>query len=166
MQLDRMLERCRRLEERAAAVYRSYAAGARCEPEVCALWTALAREEEGHARLLDTARRRLDAPTGWRTRVDGWEEALGAAEDRLREAERVGPLATTPRQLAAALALEATELDAVRHVLLELADHPDQDAPGAHAERLAAAAERLSDDPDVVTHIALIRSHARLCQAS
>ena len=50
MRLDDMLDRCQRLEERAAALYRSYAASTRAEPSACALWTELAREEEEHAR--------------------------------------------------------------------------------------------------------------------
>jgi len=71
MELDEMLDRCRRLEERAGAVYRSYAAATRADPALCALWTALAREEEEHARAIALARARLDPPAGWRTWLEG-----------------------------------------------------------------------------------------------
>src|SRR5262249_43371551 len=39
MRLDEMLDRCRRLEERASAIYRAYAASSRTDPVLCALWT-------------------------------------------------------------------------------------------------------------------------------
>lgn len=163
MDLDRLLERARRLEERAAALYRSWATAARQNPDACALWTALAREEEDHARSLRRAAEHLRTRTGWRTRVDGWAEALAEVEARLDEAERLGPLARTERQLAAALALEDTEIDPLRHLLLELSDgaEPQPDG-GAHARRLADAAERLCDDPDVHLQAALVRTRARL----
>ena len=56
MELERILDRCHALEQRAAAAYRSFAAAARGTPEVCALWTRLAREEEEHARSIATIR--------------------------------------------------------------------------------------------------------------
>jgi hypothetical protein len=41
--LDDMLDRCCGLETRTAALYRSFAAAAREQPDLCALWTATAR---------------------------------------------------------------------------------------------------------------------------
>jgi rubrerythrin len=167
MQLDRMLDRARGLEERAAALYRGWAAATREDPARCALWTALAREEEEHARLLGRARQRLEPTSGWRTRIDGWEEALGTVDERLRAGERLGRLAGFDEQLCAALALEGTELDALRHVLLEVAGQRDHDEEGAaHTRRLAEAAERLSADPDVLLQAALLKGQLRLGVAS
>src|SRR5262245_34954976 len=118
MDLDTLLERARRLEERAAALYRSYAATSRAEPPLCALWTALARGEEIHARSIAMAHARLERTAGWRTLIEGWGEALEEVEDRLATAEQVGAAAGTDRKLAAALELEMTELEALRHILL------------------------------------------------
>src|SRR3990172_8881697 len=97
MQLGHMLNRCQQLEERAAALYRSYAASARAEPALCALWTALAREEEQHAHSIALGRSNLEAAEGWRTRLDGWEEALDEVAHQLAAAERLGSEATTAR---------------------------------------------------------------------
>jgi chromosome segregation ATPase len=162
MRLDDMLDRCRRLEERAAALYRSYAASARAELPLHALWTALAREEEEHAHSIAVARSRLEATEGWRTRVEGWREALEEVEKRLAAAESLGGEATTARHLSAALDLEMTELEALRHVLLAASGQPEDDAPAAHAVRLAEAATRLSDDPHIRLQAALLRARARV----
>ena len=87
MTLDDLLERCQRLEERAAALYRGYAAATRAQPRLCALWTALAREEEEHAHSLALAHRRREATAGWQTRLDGWAEAIDEVDERLADAE-------------------------------------------------------------------------------
>jgi rubrerythrin len=164
MQLESMIARCRRLEERAAGLYRGFAVGAREDPELCALWTALAREETQHARSLDAAQRRLRPGEAMRTQIDGWDEALTEVEHRLAEAERVEPGAPRHRQLAAALDLETSELDAVRLTLLGIAG--EQDAAvhlqADHALRLAEAATRLTADPHVRLQAALVRARALL----
>jgi hypothetical protein len=162
MQLDAMLDRCKRMEERAAALYRSYAVASRTEPPLCALWTALAREEEEHAHSILLARARLEPTAGWRTWLEGWSEALGEVEARLTAAEHLGAEAPIDRQLSAALELEMTELEALRHVLLA-ACHPRYvESPDEHAITLAEAAERLSDDPQVRLQAALLRARTRL----
>lgn len=166
MQLDRLLERCRLLEQRAGALYRSYAAGTRDDPALCALWTALAREEQEHAHSLTHAAARLDAAAGWQTRVDGWDKALGEVEARLAAAERLGPGATPDQQLAAALGLELSELDALRHMLLQVSGRPEPaDVIAAHATRLAEDALRFSSDPQVRLQAELLRARARLRSA-
>jgi hypothetical protein len=162
MQLDAMLERCRRLEERAAALYRSYAAAARREPALCALWTALAREEDEHAHSIVRARARLEPTAGWRTWLDGWDDAIAEVEARLAAAEQLGPESTTARQLSAALELEMSELDAMRRVLILACEAPDVDRPDDHAATLADAATRLSDDPQVRLQAALLRARTHL----
>lgn len=162
MRLDALLARCRRFEERAAALYRSYAARSRAEPTLCALWTALAREEEAHAEAIARAQARREATTGWRTRLDGWEEALVRVDGCLGAAERLGAEAPTEHHLSAALELEMTELDALREVLLSTCGEPDPGAPDDHAMRLAEAAEGLTDDPQVRLQAALVRARARV----
>src|SRR5262245_22072477 len=162
MQLNALLDRCERLEERAAILYRAYAVASRAEPDLCALWTALAREEEEHAHSIALARDRLEPTAGWRTWLDGWEEALAEVDSRLEAAELLGAGVSTGRQLAAALDLEMTELEGLRHVVLAAcgAQHPE--GPDDHSIRLADAAERLSDDPGVRLQAALLRARARL----
>jgi len=163
MQLDAMLDRCKRLEERAAAVYRSYAAASRGEPALCALWTALAREEDEHARAIVLARARLEPTAGWRTWLQGWDDALADVEERLGAAEQLGrEESTTSRQLSAALELEMSELDALRRVVIAACDAPDAELPDDHASKLADAAKRLSDDPQVRLQAALLTARTRL----
>ncbi|HJQ84157.1 MAG TPA: ferritin family protein [Candidatus Binatia bacterium] len=162
MEVRELLERSLRLEERCAALYRSFAAAARAEPAVCALWTDLAREEEDHARALRAAA--AANPSG-RTRIDGWEESLAEIEERLLSAERLGPAANTDRQLAAALDVEMTEIESLRHAVLHACAAPIALGDAPHAERLAAAAESLTDDPQVRLQAALVRARVRLQSA-
>jgi rubrerythrin len=162
MQLELILDRCRALEERAAAVYRSFAATTRAQPDVCALWTDMAREEEQHARSITTARGRLRLQGSSRASVEGWEEAIAAVEERLAIAERLPGGSTTAEQLSAALDLEMTELESLRHTTLDAARLPERSDQTRHAERLADAAERLTEDPQVRLQVALLRARTRL----
>ena len=146
MRLDEMLDRCRRLEERASAVYRAYAASSRTDPVLCALWTSLAREEEGHADGIALVQSRPASRADSLTRLDGWTEALATVEQRLTVAERLEPGATTNRQLSAALELEMTELEALRQVLLAASGQAEIDCGsrtrGAAGGRRGQAVER------------------------
>jgi rubrerythrin len=162
MQLDRILDRCHRLEERAAAIYRSFAATTRGQPALCALWTELAREEQGHARSILSARARLQAGRPLTTFLDGWEGMLAEVEDRLAVAERLGPAATTAEQLGAALDIEMTEMEALRRVVLAAAGAPDAGDQARHAEHLAHAAEMATDDPQVRLQVALLHARTRI----
>jgi hypothetical protein len=162
MRLDDLLDRCKRLEERAAALYRSYAAAARTDPELCALWTALAREEEEHAHGIALAKLHRPATAGWRTRIEGWDDALNEMEERLTAAERIGSEATTDALFSAALELEMTELEALRQVVMAASGERSAGESPEHALRLAEAAERLSDHPQVRLQAALIRARTRL----
>lgn len=163
MILADMLTRSRAAEEAAATLYRRWAAAARNDPRLCALWTALARDEEAHGRAIATAQRDLPVVSGWRTRVDGWRESLDTIEERLRAAERLAPDAGVEQQLGAALELELTEMDALRLLLLDLTGAPppveDEDS---HACRLADAASALTADPGVGLQAALLRARARM----
>jgi rubrerythrin len=160
MDLSRMLERCRGLEERAAALYRTWAAGARDRPDLCALWTRLARDEEEHARSLAALR---DAGAE-RTYLEGWEDALGEIEERLGAADQLGARPAPDRQLAAALDLEMTELDALRRTLL-VAGGAALPPLEEHAEDLANTAARHSTDPHVQLQASLLLARARLTRA-
>src|SRR5262249_49693372 len=162
MQLDAMLARGKRLEERAAMLYRSYAAASQTQPSLCALWTSLAREEEDHARSIVTAREHLEATAGWRTWIEGWETGLAEVDERLTAGEQLGPEATVPRQLSTALELEMSELEGFRRVLLAACRQPEHEPPADHALRLADAAEQLSDDPQVRLQAALLKARRRL----
>jgi rubrerythrin len=162
MRLEPILARCEGLEERAAAVYRAFAASARERPELCALWTDMAREEEQHAASIARARDRLRLSADPRLAIDGWEEAIAEVAERLGAAERLGIGASPAEQLAAALDLEMTEVDAMRHVILTAAHSPDEPAQESHASRLASAAEALTNDPQVRLQVALLRARTRL----
>src|SRR5262249_26965654 len=132
------------------------------EPSLCALWTSLAREEEEHAHSIALARARLEPSAGWRTWLEGGAEALGEGEARLAGAEDLGAGAPIERQLSAALELEMTDLEALRHVLIAACDLHHVEPPDRHALRLADAAERITDDPQVRLQAALLRARTRL----
>lgn len=160
MDLAHLLGRCRAYEARTAELYRTFAARTRAEPATCALWTALARDEEAHARTLERAARMLAPTEGWRVSLDGWDEALAEIEERMQLAEdpRIG--ADLDRQLAAALALERSELDHLYHRLAHLTRTPLADGE-EHHERLLAAAERRAD-PEVQLQAGMLRARLRL----
>jgi hypothetical protein len=163
MHLNDLMDRCERLEERAAALYRAYAAASRAEPQLCALWTGLAREEDEHARSIARARVRVyQRGVGRLTDLDGWKEAVEDVDRCLAAAEGIGGEATTAAHLAAALALETSELEALRHALLVACAEPAADDSAPHALRFADAAIRLSDDPQVRLRAALLRARVQL----
>ena len=143
-----MLDRCRALEARSAALYRRFAAAARDDPERCVLWTDLARDEEQHARSLDDLRERVPIVETWRTELVGWDDAVRGVEATLAAAERLPGDADVEQQLAAALDLELTEIEPLRQALLVTGHRPEHLAED-HALRLADAAERYTTDPHV-----------------
>jgi rubrerythrin len=167
MRLGELVTRCKLFEERAARLYRTYAARSRQDPESCALWTALARDEDEHAALLARAGSWLDPAKGWHTRVDGWDEALEEIATRLSEAEQPDIGADLERQLVAALALERTELDTLFHRLLALlppaARPSDRDE---HTVPLLALAARHTGNRTVAFEAALLKARHCLRQAS
>ncbi len=161
MLLEDVLARCRSFEERAAAIYRAFAARTRDDASLCALWTAMARDEEAHGAVLTRAARWLDKPEGWHTDLSGWDEALDEIEARLAEAESPDVGADRDRQLLAALALERTELDRIHHRLRAVMRDARDGEGHEHVERLLAAAEQ-STTPAVQLEVALLRAHATL----
>jgi hypothetical protein len=157
------LDRSEALEVRAAALYRAFAAARRDDPELAALWTALAADEDAHARSVREARSRLDSLDGALTAVGGCEAALIDIAQRLRRAEELGPDITTDRQLAVALELELSELEPLRRVGLE-ASHsfPVPQTEEVHVRRLAHTALRRSHDDHVRLAAALLLVRWRL----
>ena len=148
MELEHLIGRCEGLEERAAALYRGWAARARENPQLCSLWTALAREEEEHARSLRVARRSPAPASRGRVDVTGWEDAIAAVEERLITAEGLGEGASADHMLAAALELEMTELETMRRALVALAGRPARRGED-HAIGFAQEVTRMSNDPHV-----------------
>ena len=145
------LDRCCDFETRSAALYRSFAAGASDQPDLCALWTAMAGDEADHARLLNDTRHRLPTSEGWVTHLSGrWDKVVREVETKLSEAERLSPGAGVDQQLAAALELEMTEIEQVCQMLVAVGRRrPPRPIAETHAPRLADAAERFSVHPHV-----------------
>ena len=161
MNLADMLDRCHGLECRAAALYRSFAAGA-TKRDLRLLWTAMAREEEEHARILDAERSHVPTVEAWVTDLSNWDEVVSAIEAKLSEAERYSSGAEVDQQLAAALELEMSEIEPVRQMLVAASEHhPPRPIAQNHALRLADAAERFSTDPHVRQQAELLRARAR-----
>jgi hypothetical protein len=157
-----MLDRCCGLEGRSAALYRNFAAAALDQPELCALWTALAREEDEHASVLDAARDRLPTSEAWVTHLSGrWDEVVREVEAKLSEAERLASDAGIDQRLAAALALEMTEIEPLRQMLVAVSRRrPPRPIAESHALHLADAAERFTGDPHVRQQAARLRARA------
>ena len=163
MLLEDVLGRCRAFEARAAGVYRAFAARTRDDAPLCAMWTALARDEEAHGAALTRASRWLERPDGWHTDLSGWGEAFDEIEARLAAAESPDIGADRDRQLLAALALERTELDHIFHRLTTIMHTPGDVATdgNAHVGRLLAMAET-STTPAVQLEVALVRARMKL----
>ena len=166
VELGDMLDRCCGLETRSAALYRSFAAAAHDRPDLFALWTALAREEDEHARVLNDARTRLPTSDAWVTQLSPrWDEVAREIEAKLCEAERLAGGASSDQQLAAVLELEMTEVELLRQMLLAVSRHrPPRPIAEIHALHLADAVERCSTDRYVRQQAALLR--ARACPAA
>jgi hypothetical protein len=166
MELETLLDRCHGLELRAAGVYRRFGDAPQESPALRALWTELAHEEERHAHALARARGLLRFKGKSRVSIDGWSEALAEAEAALAAAERLPATAPPAARLSAALDIEMGELDAARLTLLEASRVSSPAAEQvSHAERLAAAADRLGDDPHLAVQVGLLRARARLQSA-
>jgi hypothetical protein len=161
MELEALLDRCRDLEQRAAAVYRGFAAAPHTDPELRRLWTELADEEDQHAASIARARGLLGWKGRSRVRVDGWNEALTRTDACLRAAERLPEGATRAERLSAALDLEMTELEAARHAALGASHVSVSPEQAGHAERLAAVADAVRND-HLALQVALLRARTRV----
>ena len=163
MHLMELLDRSEALERGAAALYRGFAAARRDDPELAALWTCLAADEEEHASSIREARDEPDSHDVGQVTIGGCDEALADIAQRLRRAERLGADATTDEQLAAALELELSELEPLRRLGLGASQrvplpHPEE----PHNRRLAHMALRRSRDDHVRLAAALLVARQRL----
>jgi hypothetical protein len=161
--LDDMFDRCCGLETRSAALYHSFVAAVRDRAELCALWTAMAREEDDHARMLNDTRRHLPTIEAWMTQLSPrWDRVLNEVEEKLSEAERLSGGVGADQQLAAALELELTEIEPLRQMLVAAGQRrPPRPIAEYHALRLVEAAEHFSTQPEVLQQAALLRARAR-----
>jgi hypothetical protein len=158
--LEDIMDRCCGFEVRSAALYRDFAAGTRDQPDLCALWTAMAHEEDDHTRIIKEARRHLPTIEAWTTELSArWDKVASEVEEKLSQAERLAGVAGADQQLLAALALEMTEIEPLRQMLVAVS-HRRSPRPTAenHALRLADAAERFSAQPEVRRQAALLRA--------
>ncbi len=163
MRLLDLLERAEALEQRAAALYRGFAAARRDDPELAALWTAMASEEDEHARSIRTARARLTATDVETVSVEGCDAALADVAQRVRRAESLRADAAADRQFSAALDLELSELETMRQLTLDASHAPPIPGPeDIHVHRLAETALRRSRDEHVRLGAALLLARARL----
>jgi rubrerythrin len=163
MDLEHVLATCRVFERRAGAVYRRFADRCRGDAELSRLWSALAEDEDRHAARLERLDGWLDRAAGWHTSLDGWDEAIAEIEARLADAERPDVGGDVDAQLAAALALERTELDVLSDTLVRVLRRT---APGAdastHVGRLLDVAARRGTTPTVQLERALLAARTKL----
>jgi len=158
-----LLERAESMEQRAAALYRGFAAARRKDPELAALWTAMAAEEDDHARSIRDARNALTAVDVETVTVEGCNEALADIAQRLRHAEALRADAGPDRQFSAALDLELSELESIRQLMLQASHHVHVSEPEhGHLHRLADVAMKRSEDGHVRLGAALLLARLRL----
>ena len=163
MRLAELLARCLALEERAAALYRGFAAAQRDDAELAALWTDLAADEDRHAHSMRKAQGDMTPQEADQIAVDGCAVAFADVADRLWRAESLEPDAPCDHQLGAALDLELSELEALRQ--LALAASGQQRLAGldsSHLHRLAYTARRRAHDGHVRLAAALLLARERL----
>lgn len=162
-----LLERSQALEQRAAAVYRQFAATQLRDLELAALWTRLAADEDDHAQSIAAARHALPASERDLVAVEGCDVAFDEVAERLQRAEALGADATVDRQLAAALDLELSALEALRMLALHASHQVDSAAPDpAHLYRLGNMAMQRSSDGHVRLAAALLFARERLAASS
>jgi len=163
MQLLELLSRSQALEKRAAAIYRGFAATDLADPDLAALWTSLAAEEDVHASSIEGALRALDTGGETVTAIEGCEQALANVAERLWYAERLPADATADRRFIAALDLELSELEALRRLAIDVSHGAHTVLPEApHLRRLGEAAMRRSRDEHVRLAAALLLARQRL----
>ena len=163
-----LLERCVGLEHGAAKLYETLAARCAADPELGALWAAMARDEREHARKLATWRDLLAAePAEHRPQASGFTAGVEAVEALLVDACARAPHVDEEEAFALALAVEASEIDVIYTTLLHaspLARFPDfavtvRHETSRHHDALRAAAERRCRSEQNRLRIALLAAH-------
>ena len=163
MRLAELLARCLALEERAAALYRGFAAAQRDDGELAALWTDLAAAEDRHAHSIRNAQGDVTSQEADLIAVDGCAAAFADVADRMWRAESLKPDAPCDRQLGAALDLELSELEALRQLALVASGKRHlAGLDSSHLHRLAYTARRRTHDAHVRLTAALLLARERL----
>ncbi len=163
MRLVDLLDRSEALEERAAALYRGFAATQIDDAELAALWTVLAAEEDAHAGSIRDVRSKLTPGERDLSGVSGCEEALMDIAERLWRAEALRPDATPDRRFSAALDIELSELESLRQLALHASGTAGTlSTDQTHLRRLADTARRRSRDGHVRLAAALLLARERL----
>lgn len=151
-----------RIARRAGAVYRRYAELDQADPELFALWTALANDDSarlGDEEGPDAAARAAGEPPA---AADGQPVPLVDAARRLAVAERLGPHDHAERRLAAALAIELSRLDLAHRSNGNGQGPPPASRDAVHARTLANLAVKRSQDPGVRLAAALLLTRRSL----
>jgi rubrerythrin len=168
MDLVALLARCIELELEAAELYAVLARRAAGDAELVALWSAMADDERRHARKLATWRELVAAePPEHRPQASGFVAGVDATEALLQESLDAAVDADEDEAFALALALEASELDAIYTTLLQaspLARFPDfaltvRHETSGHHERLLDAARRRCRSERVRLRLAILAAH-------
>jgi hypothetical protein len=163
MQLLELLARSQALEKRVAAMYRDFAATDLADPDLAALWTALAAEEDAHASSIEVTLGILDTRGETLTAIEGCEQALADIAERLWYAERLPADATADRRFTAALDIELSELDALHRLAVDASPGAPIVPPEArHLHRLGETAMKRSRDEHVRLAAALLLARQRL----
>ena len=161
MDIITLLGSCIDLERGAGDIYRTLAERTRNDTALVALWTAMAKDEDDHARKLDAWRTlAMAGPPDHREIADGFERGVDAVEATLRDAlARARQAETADEALAIALALERSELDGIYTMLLDaspIVRFPDvavtyqRETTGHHAALIAAVRARRTTEANVL----------------
>jgi rubrerythrin len=163
VQLLELLARSQALEKRAAAMYRTFAATDLADPDLAALWTALAAEEDAHASSIEGALGTLDTRDETLTAIEDCEQALADIAERLWYAERLPEDATADRRFTAALDIELSELTALRRLAVDASPGvPIVPPETRHLHRLGETAMKRSSDAHVRLAAALLLARQSL----
>jgi len=163
MQLLELLARSQALEKRAAAMYRAFAAADLNDPDLAALWTHLAAEEDAHASSIEAALASLDARGGTLIAIDGCEKALADIAERLRSGEGLPADATADRRFTAAIDLELSELETLRRLAVGASGGgPVVPPEERHLQRLGETAMKRSSNGHVRLAAAVLLARQRL----
>ncbi len=125
-----LLDRCCRIELAAGELYEILAQRFAADPELVALWSAMAADEREHAGKLSTWRALLAAtPAEHRPQASGFADDVADLERLLAESRvAAATVVDADDAFAIALGIEISEIDAIYTTLLQrspLARHPD-----------------------------------------
>jgi len=163
-----LLDRCVGLERSAADLYGILTKRFAGDAELAALWRDMANAEHGHARKLATWRDLVAAePPAHRPQASGFAASIEEVEGLLQTSLAAAATADQEEAFALALALEASELDAIYTTLLQsspLSRYPDfattvrYESAGHHRTLLAVAGRRCRSEQNRL-RIALLAAH-------